>query len=127
MYFEDKKVVNFEDGVDGFKRVSYENGVDITTDQPIVETIDVRDWEWEVNKNEDRSVDASEARNNRAIYVVDELYGVLKNLDVKTTEISYILQKLLGKVSGVESQAILNSFGKANEGDVRLSDWENKL
>jgi len=120
-YFEDKKLVKVEECEDRTKRVTVEakNGT--------VESFDVPNWEFEVNSSETSPVDASDARNNRAIYVVDAIYDLFKGLDVKTADISYILQKLLSKVQGIEAQAILNSFGKADESDIRLSDWEKKL
>lgn len=124
-YYEDKKIIKAEDGDDRYKRITVEVGKD-ENDNDILETFDVSAWEFEVNSS-DTPIDPSDARNNRAIYVVDAIYELFKALDIKTTEISYIIQKLLSKVQGIESQATLNCFGKVDEGEIRISDWENKL
>lgn len=83
---------------------------------------------WELNAvSTPHPSDASEGRNARAIVVVDALYELLKGLNVDTNEISYIAQKLMGKMQGVEAKAIMNAFGKSEEDITRIGDWEAKL
>jgi len=125
MYFEDKKLVEVEDVDGGEKRLTVDTGVD-ADGNPTMEKFNVPAWEYEVNSAEE-PIDASSARNNRAIYVVDKIYDIFKSLDITVEDIGYICQKLIAKTQGIEEQARLNSFGKADAYDVRVSDWENKL
>lgn len=93
-------------------------------ENPVSELI-ISNWEYEVNSSE-TPIDASDARNNRAIYIVDAMYELVKTLDIPTNDISFIIQKFLSKVQGVEASAIENCFEKRDD-LMRISDWEKKL
>lgn len=124
-YYENQEIANVEDVPYG-KRVTVKTGVKDKEGNEELEAFTVPEWEYKASTGL-TPLDASTARNERAIVVVEKLYDVLKEMDVREKEISFILQKLLAKISCTERQATLNCYGKLYETDVRLSDWESKL
>jgi len=129
LYYEDKKILNVDDIDDRTKRVTLEldppiKNADGTED--VAEKITLMDWELQSVGTNVKS-DASEGRNSRANYIVDKLWDLLLEHNVATTEISFILQKLLAKMSGVESKVWLNVLGVSEEKEVRLGHWQEKL
>lgn len=125
MYYEDKKIVSEEDTDIRTKKLVLEI-VSATEEAPAVTVeVEVTNWEYEVNSSEE-PIDPTDARNNRAVYVVDAMYELFKTLDVHTNEISYTIQKFLSKIQGTEAKAIENCFGKFDN-EMKISDWENKL
>lgn len=129
-YFEDKEIAEVKDSeVAGYKRITLlfpapKTAPDGGTD--LAENIDVPEWELEAVKTE-IPTDASYSRNARAIVTVDAIYDVLKEKDIRVDELSFILQKLLGKCKGVEEQVRLNTLKVTQAEDVRISHWENLL
>lgn len=115
MFYEDKKIVSHDVSEEGVVKIETEN-----------DSFTVNSWEFEVNKGEE-AIDASEARNNRAIYVVDKIYDLIKDLNIPTEEIGFYLQKLMTRMQGVELAATMAAFGKKDGDIVRLKDWEDKL
>ena len=115
MFYGNVPIKEITDGIEpGIKRVRMET-----------ETLDLP--EWEVNACfTSWPTDASEVRNLRCIFVVDELYKVFQRLNVRVTanEMQYIVQKLLTKMEGIRKQAMNNAFGVADENDIRLQILE---
>lgn len=127
MYYEDKKIIEQVFNEDGSARVTVGcDCEDKATCGCYNGSFDISAWEFDVNSGEEK-IDASSARNNRAVYVVDEVYSLLKKLDVRTEEVGYYMQKLMAKFQGVEQAAIIAAFGKTQDDDIRLSDWEKQL
>lgn len=118
MFYGEQEVVALEEGViSGTKRIKTNS-----------EAFDLPDWEANVCLTS-WPTDISEVRNLRAIYAVDKIYDVLKELNIRVTanEMQFLLQKLLTKVEGVRKQAMLNCYGVSVEEDIRLSSLEEKL
>lgn len=124
-YWEDKKIINVEDVEDNYKKVTYElNNYTTNSDgsKDIAETIIVPEWELRVVSTTALS-DSSEARNSRGNYIADKLFEVLNDHNIRTDEISFIIQKMIGKLKESEDNAILKNFGVTKSSDVRLWNW----
>jgi hypothetical protein len=128
MFYEDKKILNVEELEDGNKRVEVEIEPIENEDgsKDVSEKFTIPGWELAAVATEEKS-DSSDARNKRAIIVVDEIYKVIKEKNIRTCEISFVMQKLLAKLQGIEEQAINNCFGVDNKDEIRIGNWENKL
>lgn len=127
-YWEDKKILNVEDVEDDYKKITFEltnykENADGSKD--VAETIVVPEWELRVVSTTEPS-DSSEARNSRGNYIVEKLFEILNDHNIRTDEISFIIQKLIGKLKGEEENAILNNFGVTRSEDVRLWNWTKK-
>lgn len=106
-----------EDGVDGNKRVRLQ----IPESDDIV--IDVPAWELEAVQTETLS-DATETRNTRANIIVDELYEILKNKNIRLEDISFITQKLLTKLQGIEEEGTNKLLGVDNRYEIRIGHYD---
>lgn len=138
LYYEDKKITNVEDGiVKGMKRVSYEIKIPIEGQDDLkpgeepkteiaIETIDIPDWELDASTFIDKPGDATDGRNRRAIFVVDNLYKVLEQLDIRPHELAFYMQKLVDKIKGQEEQATVEAFGLEDKFDLRLHNFKLK-
>jgi len=126
LYFQGHKIIDVEDGKEGYQRVKLVESVNPDTGEENIEVWDITGWELEVTATPFVS-DATTGRNERAIYVVDKLYELIKDLDVRIEEIPYSLNKLLEKCKGVEEQVRLNLLGKTKGIDVRIGDWDKNL
>jgi len=117
MYYEKYKIMTVEDGVDGNKRVRLQ----IPDSDDIV--IDVPEWELEAVQTEEPS-DATETRNTRANIIVDELYEILKAKNVRFEDISFITQKLLTKLQGIEEDGTNKLLGVGNRYEIRIGHYD---
>jgi hypothetical protein len=118
MFYEQYEIKNVLEGDKGYTRVQL-----VIPDADDV-IIDVKTWEYDEVVSEKPS-DASEVRNKRAVYVVDKMYEVLKELDIRTGDIGFIMQKLLAKLGGIEEKAINDAFGVSIKQDIRLKrHWD---
>jgi len=117
MYFEEYKIKNVTDGVEGVKRVRLE----IPDKNDLI--IDVPEWELVATMTDEPS-DATETRNKRVNIIVDKIYDLLKEHDVKAEDIGFMQQKLVGKLSGIEEKAINEKFGVENKYDIRIKHWD---
>ena len=133
MFYVNQKVHSVTDGIDGMKRVALVLGQEkninfgISPEEPemvdAIEVFDIPVWEAELLISEN-PVDPSEARNIRGIYVVDKIYDIFKDLNINVEEFGYYMQKLTAKMQGIESASIARAFGKEDQLDIRISDWE---
>lgn len=120
MYYEKYEIKEAKDGVvEGTKRVT------IKTSEKEEVSFDVPEWELATVMTEEPS-DAGEARNKRAIILVDEIYELLLNRKARVEEIGFVIQKLITKLKGTEESAINNMFGVADKNDIRLNIWQEK-
>ena len=129
LYYEDKLILNVEDEENGYKRVTLElleakENVDGSKD--VATKVSLMPWELENCAKQEKN-SATDARNYRAIYLVDKIYDLLKEHDVSVDEIGFVVQKMLARLKGVEQQAILNCYGVSDPVDVRIGHWESKL
>jgi hypothetical protein len=118
MYYGDKKIVSVEPGFSElYTRVHTESG-----------PIDLPHWEYKICVTTYPS-DLSDLRNFRCVYIVDKLYDVLRELNIRVTqnECTYLTQKLLTKIQEVQKIAMLTGLGVASEDDIRLKLLESKL
>lgn len=117
MYYEKYKIITVDDGIDGNKRVRLEipEGDDIV--------IDVPEWELLAVQTEEPS-DATETRNTRANIIVDELYEVLKNKNIRLEDISFITQKLLSKLQGIEEDGTNKLLGVGSRYEIRIGHYD---
>ena len=115
-YFEDKKIIEVADGVDlGTKRLSTEEG-----------SFDVPEWEWEATKTEEVS-SGSEGRNSRGNYVVGKILELLRDLNIRTEEIGFYLQKVVNSYQDTEQIAILNALGLKVKNSLEATEAKNKI
>lgn len=128
-YFSDKKVINTEQEENGYTRLTLELPEPIELPdggKEVAEKISIPEWEYLAGKS-DQPTDDSYTRNMATIVVVDRLYDILKGMDVRTEDLSFIIQKFLQKVQGIEEQGLLNIYKVSDRRDIRISHFENLL
>jgi len=124
MYFGHQQIEHVEDcETEGYKRVTLKlnptiENVDGSKD--VSEKISVPEWELTALSGF-MPIDFTEQRNKRAIYVVSELFDVLQNLDVRSSEVPFYMSKLINSLETNANQAILKAYGVTEDEDIRFS------
>lgn len=130
VYYGDKKVLEVElEEATNTVRLTLELLEPIENEdgsKDVAEKISVPDWEYEAIISSEPT-DATRVRNERSFHVVDKIYDLLKDLDVRTEDLAFIIQRFLAKVQGIEEQGLLNVYRTSDRGDVRISHFENLL
>lgn len=120
MYLDKFEILNVDDGIEGNKRVQIKTGEE-EGDNLI---IDIPEWELAAVMTETPS-DSSEVRNKSAIVVVDKIYDLLKEMNIRIEDVSYIIQKLLSKLSGIEEKKTNELLGVEDKYEVRIKNLDN--
>ena len=121
-YYESFKIVDVAEDTDGTRKLKLEIPKEDGNEYIF---ITLPEWEYKATVTEHPS-DASEARNSRTVVVVDKLYAILKEMDVRVEDIGFISQKLLSKFGGIEEKAINETFGVDNKYNIRLASHYDK-
>ena len=116
LYYEENEIIEVVDMEGGNVSVS------LTKEGSPVWVVVMPKWELEACTTKEPS-DASNSRNSRAIYVVDAIYDMLLKMNVRVEEISFIMQKFLNKMGGVEQQKWMDLLGVSSKNDIRFSHW----
>jgi hypothetical protein len=116
LFYEDKIIDEVTEGENGLRRVklSYEYPIkneDGTEDTG--EVIDLPAWELEACTTKEKS-DASTARNYRGVFIVDKIYEIMEQYNVRVDEVSFIMQKA----------KMLDLYKVNDKNEVRFSHWK---
>lgn len=84
------------------------------------------EWEY-LSVVTDEPSDATTVRNKRAIVITDKLYDILKDMDVRMEDISFVMNKLVTKLQGVEEDENNKRLGVDSRYDIRLKTHIDKL
>lgn len=125
LFYEDKIIDEVTEG-EGMRRVklSYEYPIkNEDGSESTGEVIDLPAWELEACTTKEKS-DASTSRNSRAIYIVDKMYEMMEQHNVRVDEISFIIQKFLTKMGGMEQKKMLELYKVSDKNEVRFSNWK---
>lgn len=121
-YYENFKIVDVAEDDSGKKMLKLEVPKEDGNEYIFVT---MPEWEYKASVT-DHPSDPSESRNSRSIVVVDRLYEVLKEMDVRVEDIGFLCQKLLSKFGGVEEKATNDAFGVDNKYNIRLASHYDK-
>ena len=119
-YYENKKILEVTDLENSDKSVKLE-----IKENEEFEYVVLPAWELAAVMTEQLST-ASDSRNSRAIVITDLLYGVLKEKDVRLEDVSFVLNKLVSKLSGAEEDENNQRLGVKNKYEIRLKTHIDK-
>lgn len=86
---------------------------------------DVPEWEFNAVVKTEPSSDLSDIRNDRANYVVDQIYELFKSLNFRTDDWVFVVQKMNTLFQEKENLAINNMYGVLDSSEIRFSNWED--
>ena len=120
MYYENCKIINVvtKDGMSTLQLKSrIKDGKDIIMVVP--------EWELAAVMTEKPS-DATEVRLKRSIIIVDEMYDVLKNRNIRMEDISFISQRLNLKIEGIEEEGTNKMLDVNNKYEIRVGHFDKE-